>query len=34
MLGLPKGKVFLVGWSAEWEKEFISEKKRIETELG
>lgn len=34
MLGLPKGKVFLVAWSAEWEKEFISEKKQIETELG
>ncbi|MCM3791619.1 GrpB family protein [Domibacillus indicus] len=30
MLGLPKGKVFLVPWTTEWEKEFSFEKKRIQ----
>ncbi|WP_054024989.1 GrpB family protein [Bacillus sp. FJAT-28004] len=34
MLGLPKGKVFLIAWTAEWEKEFTSENKQIENELG
>jgi len=34
MLGLPKGNVFLVPWTAEWEKAFRSEKKQIEAELG
>lgn len=34
MLGLPKGKVFLAAWTAEWEKEFIWEKTQIENELG
>jgi GrpB-like predicted nucleotidyltransferase (UPF0157 family) len=34
VLGLPKGKVFLIAWTAEWEKEFTSEKKQIEIELG
>ncbi|MFE6797607.1 GrpB family protein [Paenibacillus chitinolyticus] len=34
MLGLPKGKVFLMAWTAEWEKEFIWEKTQIENELG
>ncbi|KAB3537939.1 GrpB family protein [Bacillus safensis] len=29
MLGLPRGEVFLVPWSAEWVKEFDMEKKRI-----
>lgn len=30
MLGLPKGKVFLVPWTIEWETEFLLEKKRIQ----
>lgn len=34
MLGLPKGEVFLVPWSEEWETEFLLEKNRIETEIG
>lgn len=34
MLGLPKGKVFLVAWSEEWEKEFLIEKEKIEAEIG
>lgn len=34
MLGLPKGKVFLIAWTAEWDKEFTLEKKQIENELG
>jgi GrpB-like predicted nucleotidyltransferase (UPF0157 family) len=29
MLGLPKGKVFLVAWDEEWEKEFSIEKDKI-----
>ena len=34
MLGLPRGEVFLVPWSSEWEKEFISEKERIQNKIG
>ncbi|QRF32833.1 GrpB family protein [Bacillus safensis] len=34
MLGLPRGEVFLVPWSAEWVKEFESEKKRIVEVIG
>lgn len=34
MLGLPRGEVFLVPWSAEWVKEFEMEKKRIEEVIG
>ncbi|KRE33962.1 GrpB family protein [Paenibacillus sp. Soil522] len=34
MLGLPKGKVFLIPWTNEWEKEFTNESKRIKSELG
>ncbi|EIT86011.1 hypothetical protein A374_09249 [Fictibacillus macauensis ZFHKF-1] len=34
MLGLPKGEVFLVPWTEEWEKEFKKEKEMIEELLG
>lgn len=34
MLGLPRGEVFLVPWTSEWEKEFISEKERIQNKIG
>ncbi|WP_224930338.1 GrpB family protein [Bacillus safensis] len=34
MLGLPRGEVFLVPWSAEWVKEFEMEKKQIEEVIG
>ncbi|MEH7636053.1 GrpB family protein [Bacillus pumilus] len=34
MLGLPRGEVFLVPWSAEWGKEFEREKKRIVGVIG
>ncbi|WP_025784343.1 GrpB family protein [Sporosarcina sp. D27] len=34
MLGLPKGEVFLVPWTAEWETEFLIEKERIQNKLG
>ncbi|VCT96990.1 hypothetical protein AIDNDMCJ_07690 [Bacillus safensis] len=34
MLGLPRGEVFLVPWSAEWVKEFDMEKKRIVEVIG
>jgi GrpB-like predicted nucleotidyltransferase (UPF0157 family) len=34
MLGLPKGEVFLVAWTEEWEKEFKVEKSLIEAEIG
>lgn len=34
MLGLPKGEVFLVPWTTEWETEFILEKKRIQDVIG
>ncbi|MEH6947151.1 GrpB family protein [Bacillus sp. JJ634] len=30
MLGLPRGKVFLVPWTTEWEQEFLLEKERIQ----
>ena len=30
MLGLPKGEVFLVPWTNDWEKEFLLEKERIQ----
>ncbi|MFE8703100.1 GrpB family protein [Cytobacillus sp. FJAT-54145] len=29
MLGLPKGQVFLMPWTEEWEKQFLMEKERI-----
>lgn len=29
MLGLPKGEVFLVPWTEEWNKEFLLEKEKI-----
>lgn len=32
--GLPKGEVFLLPWTEEWETEFLLEKKKIETEIG
>lgn len=34
MLGLPQGEVFLVPWTEEWEHAFLSEKARIEGEIG
>lgn len=34
MLGLPKGTVYLVPWTKEWENEFSNESKRIKLELG
>jgi GrpB-like predicted nucleotidyltransferase (UPF0157 family) len=34
MLGVPGGKVILVPWTEQWEKEFISEKQEIETQVG
>ncbi|MCO0600450.1 GrpB family protein [Peribacillus butanolivorans] len=34
MLGLPKGEVFLVPWTNEWEKEFLKEKNRIQEVIG
>lgn len=34
MLGLPKGEVFLVPWTADWSKEFAAEKTRIQNEIG
>jgi GrpB-like predicted nucleotidyltransferase (UPF0157 family) len=34
LLGLPRGEVFLVPWNEEWEKEFESEKQRIQEGLG
>ncbi|MGO4942911.1 GrpB family protein [Ruoffia tabacinasalis] len=33
MLGLPRGEVFLVSWTSEWEKEFLLEKRRIQTKI-
>lgn len=34
MLGLPKGEVFLVHWTEEWNKEFLSEKEKIQDRIG
>ncbi|WP_281862877.1 GrpB family protein [Planomicrobium okeanokoites] len=34
MIGLPKGKVFLTPWTNEWEKIFLTEKEKIQEELG
>ncbi|QOR68112.1 GrpB family protein [Cytobacillus suaedae] len=34
MLGLPKGEVFLLPWSEEWEKAFLEEKNKIEEVIG
>lgn len=34
MLGLPRGEVFLVPWTEAWEKEFASEKSKIEAKIG
>lgn len=34
MLGVPGNKVFLVPWTEEWEREFISEKQEIEKKIG
>lgn len=34
MLGLPKGEVFLVPWTDDWSKEFLSEKERIKNKIG
>ncbi len=34
MLGLPKGEVFLVPWTSEWEKEFLLEQEQIQNKLG
>ncbi|MBS4198249.1 GrpB family protein [Bacillus sp. FJAT-49732] len=34
MLGLPKGEVFLIPWTDEWEREFLLEKERIQNKIG
>lgn len=34
MLGLPKDEVFLVPWTAEWEREFLIEKEKIQNKIG
>ncbi|WP_096187337.1 GrpB family protein [Evansella halocellulosilytica] len=34
MLGLPKGEVFLVPWTKEWDKEFLLEKEKIQNKIG
>ncbi|MBJ8052936.1 GrpB family protein [Bacillus cereus] len=34
MLGLPRGEVFLVPWTEEWEVEFLKEKQLIEDQIG
>ncbi len=34
MLGMPKGKVFVVPWTSEWEKEFQMEKEKIIRKIG
>ncbi|PAV27742.1 hypothetical protein CIL05_20220 [Virgibacillus profundi] len=34
MLGLPKGAVFLIPWTEDWEREFILEKERIQNKIG
>lgn len=34
MLGLPRGEVFLVPWTEEWEVEFLKEKQLIENQIG
>ncbi|PBB04668.1 MULTISPECIES: GrpB family protein [Salimicrobium] len=34
MLGLPKGEVFLVPWTEDWSKEFLSEKERIQNKIS
>ncbi|WP_071461547.1 GrpB family protein [Bacillus massilinigeriensis] len=34
MLGLPKGEVFLVPWTKEWEREFLLEQERIQKVVG
>src|SRR5690625_1794580 len=34
MLGLPKGEVFLIPWTEDWERELILEKERIQNKIG
>ncbi|SEI86767.1 GrpB domain, predicted nucleotidyltransferase, UPF0157 family [Alkalibacterium gilvum] len=34
MLGLPKDEVFLVPWTEDWTKDFLSERKRIQNKTG
>ncbi|PLS17403.1 GrpB family protein [Bacillus sp. M6-12] len=34
MLGLPKGEVFLIPWTDDWQKEFLSEKGKIQEVIG
>jgi len=34
LLGLPRGEVFLIPWTSEWEKEFLAEKRKIENLIG
>ncbi|WP_050615378.1 GrpB family protein [Bacillus testis] len=34
MLGLPKGEVFLIPWTEEWEREFFIEKEKIQNKIG
>lgn len=33
MLGLPKGEVFLIPWTKDWEIEFLLEKSKIEKKI-
>lgn len=34
MLGLPRGEVFLVPWTSDWEEQFLLEKMKIEEVIG
>src|SRR5690625_3072571 len=34
MLGLPKGEVFLLPWTEEWERNFLLEKEKIQNKIG
>ncbi|MGG6447656.1 GrpB family protein [Pseudobacillus badius] len=34
MLGLPKGEVFLIPWTEEWERAFLIEKEKIQDKIG
>lgn len=34
MLGLPKGEVFIVPWSKDWERAFLLEKNKIKKKIG
>lgn len=34
LLGLPRGVVFIIPWTSEWEEEFLAEKRKIEDLIG